>query len=520
MSYRVLVFMWWSLYGAWFLGLRTRYWFIGVAGLTLWILSKGPRSSFVPPFPARARSISRFRIGIFAILAGLATFRVFTKWLRFEAGLTKYWDFGQYLQATYNQASLGSPLLTFEGFDRNYFTIHRSLSVYLLGWLYETFQSPWVLWIYQALGLIGFGAVVLAWMRVKLYDRPIWIKSWLLLLGPSVFCLSPVFSGQFHWAYNFHVLGLLTMGLAFLAESEKRWGLYVVCATLTVFESETYALILLPWSCVSYFLEEKTEKSSPWQSRLPHVVVAGISLYSLIDFLTDQASINQATHYFSYWGSSYGELLGTWLTSPLAALQHLLRWSFIKWILYFAVVSAVWTLHREVVARFLSLVPMMVLLGLGSDDWLINIRHHYSLQLFVAVLAILFLYALPKIQNDRRLLSGVALVLFASSVYIVPNPLKHTYEMVHEHRSTIGLDQVDLVQNHPEWIVCCASEACASFAARRYIFPVEHCKVEHPVFSSALQEGRKSVVVSYKIHDTGAREVVVEPWFEHQVLLR
>lgn len=447
------------------------------------------------------------------LLVGFVAARSITKWLRFDAGLAQYWDFGQYLQATFNMAKDGIPLITFEGFDRSYFSLHRSLSVFVLGNLYRWFESPWVLWMWQGLGLTGFAVVVMGWIHSRWGTWRTPEVAWITLMGPSLFFLSPVFSGQFHWAYNFHILGLTLVGVGFWAELKGKWVLYVAAMTLAVLESETYGLILIPWSALQMMVCAKNRSALPRRTLAEisaQALVFAVSVLSLVLFVSSDDSINQVNHYFSNWGSNYRDMLVAWISNPGAVLRRLMRWEFVKWVLFFGAVSGVWANTRTALQRFLALVPMMVVLGLGHDNWLINIRHHYSLQLFVVTLAILFLHVLPSIAVPRKRVLTLGIVFFVSSLYIVPNPLKHTYEMADAHAKTIGKDVIDLIQADPELVVCCATQECGAFSERRYVLPEAHCQADHPLFRDAQREGRKVVRVDTKVHSDGIRHVLVD----------
>ena len=489
MRVRLFSALWGLFFIGMFLGIRTRYIQMALAALTVWGVYR-----FLDKDQIQI-SLRKKLAALGVVSFVLVAMRTITKWLRFDSGMAQYWDFGQYLQATYNLAHFGQPVITFEGFERNYFTIHRSLSVFIQAFLYRVFESPLVLWLWQGVCLVGVAWLICAWVLWATRGWETHYRALMCFFASAMYILSPTFSGQFHWAFNFHVFGLLLMGLGFLFEAQGRWILFFVSLSLAVFESETYALVIVPWTAFQCALRRGKRTRQEAIARMAVLVVAR---FSIIDFILDGRSINQVNHYFSKWGGSYGELLLSWASDPFAAFQHLSRVAFLKWFAYFAIVSGVWWRSKEIVWRFLSLSPMMVLLGLGTDDWLINIRHHYSLQILVAALAILFLHWLPSQTDHRLAVRRAAVLFFVSSLFVVPNPIRHVYEMVDAHSSTQNLALIDTIQANQNWAVCCSGFECASFSERRYVLPVESCTPSNPLFQKILAENLPVVQVSWE----------------------
>lgn len=501
---KAIILLWSAFFVGFFLGYRTRYLLMIVSGATAWLL----RSDLANPKSRwNARSMLIIVLGL---CASLLTVRSLTKVWRYESGQTPYWDVGQYIQATHNFASSGVPTITFEGFERDYFTIHRSLSAHFLSVLYRWFDSPWVLWLWQGFWFLAICAVIVGWVRVSTREWPAKHRAILLTLCPFLYLFSPTVSGQFYWAYGFHIFGvfLLAIGLLFFARAQ--WWLWAVSMSLAVFEQEVFALVVGPFAVAAALKSIRRTGSVLDRPVAWSVLVAAVSLFSLVDFISDAKSLNQVTHYFSTWGQTYPEMARSLARSPASVGIHLLNPLFLKMLLYFAFLTH--CLFRPTLRSlvfFVPTLPFLIILALGHDNWLVNIRHHYALPVLVFSLAALILGWLPEQKNTRKAVETVAIIFFVSTLFVVPNPIRASYAALDVYRDRRDdLATIDKIQDHFEWAVCCDGEWCGSFAERRYLLPMEECTNRGPLFEKAKRDS--PLVVSATVEAATGRVVMNE----------
>jgi len=414
------------------------------------------------------------------LTALLIMVRVLARGSAFLGGGLEYWDSGQFLQATHNLATTGIPWITLEGFDRDYFTIHRNISAHLLAWLYRAIPRPELLWAWQGVGLLIPGLLMMAWVRPRLRANPdTGASPDAVVYLSSVFFLwifSPVVTSQFYWAYQFHIFGLTLIGLGLLAWLRRLDWAWFLCFALAALEKEDFGIPCGTFALLNFMGWIRPRSATRWAS----LATAAVCFGSFIEFSWFQTSVNQAEHYFSNWGTSYSAAGFALLRRPFEAVWRVLHWKSLVYFGFFTVMSGLWldpASRRGRLAVLASIVPIAVAQALSNSDALVSVRHHYALPLLLFSLFALLkadaeVHSAPTTAPILRALSIRNFKIMAvMSLFLVQNPIRAYFNRadVDEKRAKV-LAALQAVAAEPERPVCCAPGTCSLLAQRRFLY--------------------------------------------------
>lgn len=465
----VVVFLAWpALLALMLAGFRIRYILPVLTFFTLFHIGRGLRNRTL-------RWNTKWVLGLLGSLGlVMALSRVAYKFFRFESGLSQYWDFGQFLQATYNLAHSGTPWVTFEGQPTDYFTLHRSLSAHAEAWLYGVLLSPLALWVWQTFWLFA-PALILGMIAVDATRNfPSPLKEVIRTLTPATWVFSPVFSGQFLWSYNFHIAGVSALLLAIFLLERDNWRGWAFCLVIATLEKEEFGLY------AAFFGAVMSAEAWRARERSKALLALSVALFGALGFAWFAwmpAEFNRASVYFGQ--ESLGSVLTHSLLNPIETLR---RWSqprVFKLIFFLILISGIWLAPTRKGLRYALIpIPLILSYGLGSYEALTNIRNHYSLPILGFGLAALLTGTLrakadlfSKGPFFRLSLTGMALVVFGFH-----NPVREFRHLYQHYRARAPeLDRVSWLRYQKDIVVCCESQLCTHFAERPVLIEAKEC---------------------------------------------
>ncbi|MEW6056811.1 MAG: DUF2079 domain-containing protein [Bdellovibrionota bacterium] len=421
----------------------------------------------------------------------------------FEALNGTMWDLAQYIQAIFYQATQGAGHFTFatNGTNpiANYSQVHRTLSLPVLGFLYQLFEHAYVGLFWQGFFLVFPGVVAVLWYRSVMRSERLRPQPLGEILAFSGWLAIPTVLAQVLWPYTFHIAGLTCLALAYLFYYRKNWTLWTVSLALFAFEKEEFGIISASFGLL--VLTEclfKARKRKWKENALPvlcAIVIVIVGAYSYSDFAAHSAKVIRFSDRFGHLGATPLEALKTIFFRPMVLFQTLNRPNTHYYVFYFLTAGLVWYSRRwSTFKYFIPVLPLFLANILAVEGPMQLLKDHYALPLAVGVLAMVvfgvFAEALRsghgQIARAHWILSFGCLFSLCWSHQSPFRSLKESYQLF---RSRLAeREAIHFLTKDPGAVVCCEERLCSRLADREYLLEARFCREGTQFLSKALDK--------------------------------
>lgn len=264
-------------------------------------------------------------IAILGLLGLLVLSYTQLSWWAFEQGYFTYHDLGL-INDFLSSYLLGENFFYSFGLQGSHFSYHLTPSLIFTMPFYAVFSSPYQLIFYNILSVATFIGVMSLWVYQSLRSSNplLWSLLWAVALASNRFFLDIIFSAHYEGLH----LGVAAITLFALSQGWKM--VYVtVFLLLTIGVRQDIALfmaitcLILPMAPKALF---KGERKGLWKRSLFCTLISLSYLLITLTVVTPLFSKGpdiHVTRFYAQWGHSWGEVLFSFLTKPLAVWEAL-----------------------------------------------------------------------------------------------------------------------------------------------------------------------------------------------------
>ncbi len=410
--------------------------------------------------------------------------------------------FKRYYYFTYNISDLAIFNQTFfntihgRWFDEtltlnNYLADHFSPIIFLLLPFYFLLPSPLTLLALQTIGL-GLAAWPLFYL-----SREITKNDKIALLVAVIWLLNPMMqAANLDENHLLYLVPALVFGSAYFYLKNKFYY-FLLFFILTLLVREDIALIMLMWSLLAS-LDKKDKK---W---IISPLVLGLSYFLFAIKIIKSFASTDSYKFFNYYnwlgGDDLFSIIATWLTHPLAVIQHLLSWNNISSILIillpllylplikpkYLLLSLLTFLQLAMTSKGLSSVAYMTRFSLLLLPG-IFLALIFSLEHIQARKSFLFSKFIYKNFGFSKFLMLVSLVYFIIFLSPARQVAFKSYDQAQRSNQYTMLEAVP-----DEKSVTASNNFLPQLSSRQYVYNIDYVYFRRTQFSQAIFEPIKT----------------------------